>query len=79
MHFKFLSEVGHHYGTATAKAAYEAALRHFQNQGGVVKDDGTLDWGASDQLKLATQYFKRQGVVCNPVAYPALLQSGAGR
>lgn len=35
---------------ATAKAAYEAALRHFQNQGGVVNDDGTLDWGASDQL-----------------------------
>jgi hypothetical protein len=35
---------------ATAKAEYEAALRHFQNQGGVVNDDGTLDWGASDRL-----------------------------
>jgi hypothetical protein len=35
---------------ATAKTAYEAALQHFQNQGGVVNQDGTLDWGASDRL-----------------------------
>ena len=35
---------------ATAKGQYESALRHFQNQGGVVTNDGRLDWSASDQL-----------------------------
>ena len=35
---------------ADARAEYEKQLRHFQNQGGVLKRDGTLDWGASDQV-----------------------------
>jgi hypothetical protein len=34
----------------TAKAEYEKQLRHFQNQGGVLTPEGTLDWGASDSL-----------------------------
>src|SRR5262245_51055435 len=33
-----------------AKGVYDAALRHFQNQGGVLAHDGTLDWAASDEL-----------------------------
>jgi hypothetical protein len=35
---------------ALSKARYEKALKHFQNQGGVLTRDGHLDWGASDQL-----------------------------
>jgi len=35
---------------ARARGVYDAALRHFQNQGGAVNDDGTLNWAGSDQL-----------------------------
>ncbi|MGH7624195.1 MAG: hypothetical protein ACREOJ_02635 [Gemmatimonadaceae bacterium] len=35
---------------AESEAAYKSLLKHFQNQGGVLNRDGTLNWGASDQL-----------------------------